>query len=51
MKNVVTPTISYWKSEFCVVTPWLLVDYLFMHLFMRYPIKEDTDSGENTGVW
>ena len=35
---------------YLLVTRWLLVGYSFMQLFMRYPIKEDTNLDKNDGL-
>ena len=35
---------------YSLVTRCLLVGYLLIELFMRYPIKKDTDLGKNTDV-
>ena len=53
MKNVVT-RVTYCKIQQSLIgsrnCAWLRVGYSFMKLFMRYPIKEGTDSDKTAGV-
>ena len=43
-------TFPWLLVGYSLVTRCLLVGYLLIELFMRYPIKKDTDLGKNTDV-